>query len=250
MNTDAEQTASKPAEIETAAPSNTGGQNVNWRKSVAFWISAISLICSLGSLVCSLGSCINTNRSANAANRSADAAATSAAAALTNADWVNFQRNPHHDVIAKVLKFRPVMAGYSSEDTNGLAYIDLALINNGNQSEIIRRVNFYYYDKEDANGGITESHAINSQLPKGDKQVLHLVLDRGSTFTGKTVWLYIGVTAIGPDAEDIESKWLVTSFTLATNGNGGQWSDNPQKSIQVISNERLPSQRKEVMPFY
>lgn len=236
MNTDAESTDPPPLENGPKIQTMTNGQQM-W-KSIPFWVPTISLICALGS-------CFNSNRSANAANRSADAAATSASAALTNADWVNYQRNPHHDVIATVLRFSTIMAGWSSEDTNGLAYVDLALINNGNQSEIIRRVTFYYCDRDDPNSGMTEPHFLNSQLPKGDKQVIHLKLDRRSAFSGKAVWFYMGVTAIGPDAQDLESRWLVTNFTLATNGMGGQWSAYSTKQIQLISNERLPTQHEQ-----
>ena len=141
------------------------------------------------------------------------------------------------------------MRGMSDDDTNGFAYVDLALINNGNQSEIIRRVTLYYYDAEDANGGGLSPHILNTQLTRGDKQVVHLVLDRKAVFTGKDVWLKVGVTAIAPDAEDIESKWLVAKFTLAPDGNGGQWSPYPTNSVQVISNERLPHQKADQPPF-
>jgi hypothetical protein len=180
--------------------------------------------------------------------RSADAAIISASAAKTNADWASYQRNPNHDVVARVLKLGVVLRDYSPEDTNGFAYVDLALINNGNQTEIIRRVTFYYAENEMADDGPFSPRVLNSQLVKGDKQVLHLLLDR-SAFKNKNFWLKVGVTAIGPNAEDLESKWLVAKLSLASDGNGGTYSEYPTNAIRVISNERLPHQRPAELPF-
>jgi len=186
--------------------------------------------------------------SASNARQSADASLISASMARTNADWISYQRNPQHDVLAKVLRLGVVMRDYSREDTNGFAYVDLALINNGNQTEIIRRVTLYYAESEKADDGPFSPRILNSQLTKGDKQVLHLLLDR-SAFSNKDFWLKLGVTAIGPDAEDIESKWLVAKLNLASDGNGGSHSEYPTNAIRVISNERLPHQRPADLPF-
>jgi hypothetical protein len=186
--------------------------------------------------------------SASNANRSADAAMMSARAAMTNADWASYQRNPNHDVVARVLKVGVVLRDYSYEDTNGFAYVDLALINNGNQSEVIRRVTLYYAETEAADDGAFSPRILNSLLAKGEKQVLHLVLDR-SAFRNKDFWLKVGVTAIAPNAEDIESKWLVARLNLASDGNGGSRSEYPTNAIRVISNERLHHQKPADLPF-
>ncbi len=231
MNTEAEQTPPKPAAVTPKTPLQISREDT-WK--------VITICVSIAACICSVGSCIYAGRSSNAAVKSANAA-------LTNAEWVTYQRNPHHDVIARVLRANFVLRGYSPEDTNGLAYVDLALINNGNQSEIIRYVTFYYNDG--SGGTINDPRIINLQLPKGDKQVLHLVLTRRFVFTGKDVEVDVGVTAIGPDAEDIESKWSVTKFSLAPDGNGGSMSRPPANAVKVISNERLPHQRHEEVPF-
>lgn len=241
MNQKTETNALKDAEAARPQPAEMPSKREHqWWETPAFWLS----ICSL---MVALYSALNTSRSANAAIRSANAAAISASAAMTNADWVSYQRTPHHDVLARVLRVGTVPRGFSEEDTNGLAYVDLALINNGNQSEIIRRVTLYY-DENESDGGIVSPQILNSQLPKGDKQVLHLVLDRKSAFTGNYLFLKVGVTAIAPDAEDIESKWIVAKMNLATDGNGSWVSPYTAKAIQVISNQRLPHQR-ETHPF-
>jgi hypothetical protein len=244
MNAEPEQPQVIPSERPPLAADAGAQTNQNvWWKSVAFWIS-------ISSLICTVYSASNTSRSADAATRSADAAAMSARAALTNADWVSYQRNPHHELRARVLRVGTVIRGWSEEDTNGLAYIDLALLNDGNQSELVRRVAIYYDSDELKDGGPVSHKILNSVLVKGDRQVLHLLLDHQSVFTGKDVWLKLGVVAIGPDAEDLESKFLVAKFTLAVDGNGGQYSPYPTNAIRVISNERLPHQKVPDTPFF
>jgi len=246
VNTESEPTKSKsdqpdsPPIADTKVPIRPENQNSDWWKSGAIWIS-------IASLVCSVWSCNNNSRSVDAANRSANAAAISAAAAITNAAWITYQRNPHHDVTARILKSNFVLRGYSSEDTNGLVYIDLALINNGNQSEIIRRVTFYYDDG--SSGTAYEPHILNLQLAKGDKQISHFVLNRKQVFVGTAVRVDIGITAVGPDAKDIESRWMVGQFTLAADGNGGSVSPIESSIVKIISDERLPNQHEQPLLF-
>jgi hypothetical protein len=225
----------------TKAAETVSAKQKNWWNWLKEHAAAVAILMSLVSLVFTgLTSC-NSTRSANAATRSATAAALSASAALTNADWAAYQRNPDHNVIARVLRIQTVLRGWSSEDTNGFAYVDLALINNGNQSEIIRRVRLYFFDSADATGGPYSTRILNTLLPKGEKQVLHLVIDR-MALTNR-VWLKIGVTAVAPDASDIESTWPVARISMSPDGNGGNFSESPSEPIRVISNERLPHQK-------
>ena len=91
---------------------------------------------------------------------------------------------------------------------------------------------------------MTTIRRVNLQLAKGDKHILNVVADEAAY--GKSLWLSVGVTAIGPEAEDIESVWPVSELAIAADGNGGQLSfdENRTPKVRVISNERLPHQRR------
>src|SRR6266702_1844402 len=110
MDKEPEQTDANAGKLPVKTQPLGRAEPNKWWHSPALWIS-------VGSLICTMYSATNTNRAANAATRSADAAAMSANAAMTNAEWVSYQRNPHHDLIARVLRVGFVMRGYSSEDT-------------------------------------------------------------------------------------------------------------------------------------
>jgi hypothetical protein len=155
---------------------------------------------------------------------------------------------PHeeHDVIATVLKMKMAM-GNPGTTNNGELYLDLALINRGNQTEIIRSATLYFSENENyAQGAAYQVQTLNLQLTKGEKYVVHLIADRDTVFSGKHLWVNVGVTAIAPNADDILSVWPVGQITLASNGQGGQMSYDPNNTpkIQVISDKRLPSQKR------
>lgn len=181
------------------------------------------------------------------ASRSADASIMSARAAMTNADWASYQRNPSHDVIGRVLQVGSILRDKPIEFSNSVAYVDLALINNGNQSEVIRRVTLYYEATENAPYGVVNSRILNSQLLKGDKQVLHFTVDRNNVYGLSNVWVKVGVTMIGPDANDIESKWLAAWFRFRPDG--AEWQFHGTNSVRVVSNERLSHQKAVDLQF-
>ncbi|HWD93426.1 MAG TPA: hypothetical protein VG938_13875 [Verrucomicrobiae bacterium] len=208
-------------------------------KSPTFWVSVVAAFFAGFSA-------LNSYRSANQATRSADASSLSANAAKTNADWITYQRTQDHDVIAKVLQVIFHSSIWRAENTNDSPYIDLALMNRGNQSEIIRRVDFYYSTSTNNPAKSTETHVLNLQLPKGDKEVLHFTLNRKSIFTGKLTWLSVGVTAISPDGEDLESEWKVSEFNISTNGGESRWETAATNQVRVISNTRESYQRKNI----
>jgi hypothetical protein len=156
---------------------------------------------------------------------------------------------PHeeHDVVARMLKLTFVTASLSST-TNSELYLDLALINRGNQTEIIRNAFVCYSDTKDFVTSYRTSairpQDLNLQLPKGEKQVLHLTVDR-SAFVGRHMWLGVGVRAIAPNADDIQSIWPVAEISLATDGQSAWLSYDQDKTpiVPVISNKCLSHQK-------
>ena len=125
--------------------------------------------------------------------------------------------HPHeeHDVIATVLEMKTIMSD-SETTNNGELYFDVAFINRGNQTEIIRNITLYFSENENYAQGCTyEIHKLDLLLSKGEKHVEHVIADRRSVFAGKQLWVNIGVTAIAPDADDIESIWPLGQITLA-----------------------------------
>jgi hypothetical protein len=158
---------------------------------------------------------------------------------------------PHedHDVVARVLGVSAFTKGFSTIVTNGELSVDLAIINKGNQTEIIREAFLCYSDsKEFGQRGRTwqrDNPQMNSQLNKGEKRVLHLSTPFNSVNTGKRMWLGLAVRAVAPNADDIEIVWPVCEIELAADGNGGWVSYNKDQTalIQVISNNRMPHQR-------
>jgi hypothetical protein len=223
--------AARPDEpAEPTAPLPPNRESFQWLKAHSFWVSVIAIIVSG---ISAFNSC-----------RSSNFAELSAKAALTNADWASYQRNPHHELVARVLKVGLYLRGWGpSDNTNGVAFIDVALINNGNQSEILRRATLYYADSTNENRTQETYQLLNTQIPKGDKQVLHLVLDHGAAFVSKPMYVSVGLTAIGAEAEDIESIWRAAMFNLPPDGNGGSYSPYPTNAIPIVTDQRLSTQR-------
>jgi hypothetical protein len=158
--------------------------------------------------------------------------------------------SPHenHDVVARTLKVNFEPGPFASQGTNGELYADIAVINRGNQTEIIRDVFFCGSDQAQFSDSYKEytPGGINFQLKPGDKHVFHLsAFGRNSSLYGKKFQLGLGVMAIAPDANDIVCTWKVSEITLAANGQGGGMSGNPSEwpIIQIISNKRLPHQK-------
>jgi len=158
---------------------------------------------------------------------------------------------PHedHDAVAKVLGVRTLLKGFSSVGTNGELVIDIAVINRGNQTEIIRDVFLCYSDSKDFNGRARawqhSEGARNVQLPRGEKRALRISTQFNSLNTGKRMWLGVAARAIAPNADDTEVVWPVCEINLAPDGNGGSISYNKDQTplIQIISNKRMPHQR-------
>lgn len=154
-----------------------------------------------------------------------------------------------HDVIAKVLGVSTLTKGFSTIVTNGELSVNIALINKGNQKEIIRDAFLCYSESEDfQTRGRTwqrSGQPLNIQLDKGEKRVLHLLTPYNDGNTGKRLWLGIVVRAIAPNADDIEVLWPVCQIELPADGNGGWVSYNKEKTplMQIISNKRLEHQK-------
>jgi hypothetical protein len=153
-----------------------------------------------------------------------------------------------HDVVARVLGVTALPKGISSIETNGELFADVALINKGNQKEIIREAFLCYADTNDFHmRGRTwqrSNPGLNVQLDKDEKRVLHLLTPFSSINTGKRMWLGVAVRAIAPNADDLEIVWPVCEINLAPDGNGAWLSYNKDQTpqIQIISNKRLPHQ--------
>jgi hypothetical protein len=154
-----------------------------------------------------------------------------------------------HDVVARVLGVSALTKGYSSLVTNGELFVDVALINKGNQKEIIREAFLCYSDNRDfqdrGRSWQRNNTQLNVQLEKGEKRVQHISTPFNSVNTGKRMWLGVAVRAIAPNADDVEIIWPVCEIELATNGNGASTTYNKDQTplIQVISNKRLPHQK-------
>ena len=98
-----------------------------------------------------------------------------------------------HDLIARVLGAEAFTKGVSSIVTNGELIVNLALINKGNQTEIIREVFLCYSDTNVFYGrGMSwerNNPQLNIQLIKGERRVIRLATVFSSINTGKRMWL-------------------------------------------------------------
>lgn len=155
------------------------------------------------------------------------------------------RQNEDHDVVAKVLGVSAYTKGFSSTATNGELVVDVALINRGNQNEIIRGAILYYSENTNFNNFASEHfEPKNFQLSKGDRRVLHLATAFNSSNTGKKLWLGVAIRAVAPNADDTQVLWPVCQIELARDANGASWSYNKDQTptLQIISNVRLPNQ--------
>lgn len=157
---------------------------------------------------------------------------------------------PHedHDVVARVLGVSALTKGFSSIQTNGEISLKLALINRGNQTEIIRETFLCYSETKELDQRSRTWRNFEPQqivqLSKGEKRLLHITAPFSSMNTDKRLWLGIGVKAVAPNADDIEVVWPVCEINLPSDGNGAWLSYNKDQTplVQVISNKRLPHQ--------
>jgi hypothetical protein len=157
---------------------------------------------------------------------------------------------PHedHDLVARVLGVSALTKGFSSINTNGELTVDVAVINRGNQKEIVREAFLCYSDTNNfAVRGRTwfRTETLNVQLDKWEKRVFHLSNSFNPENTGKRMWLGVAVRAVAPNADDLEVSWPVCEINLAPDGNGSWVSYNKDKTpqIEIISNVRMPHQR-------
>lgn len=125
-----------------------------------------------------------------------------------------------HDVVARVLGVKAVLKGWSATSTNAELTVDVAIINRGNQTEIIREAFLCYSETNDFNGNGIVRERGNSQtsiqLNKGDRRVLHLSTPFSSYNTNKRQWLGIALRAVAPNADDIEVVWPVCTIELVS----------------------------------
>jgi hypothetical protein len=151
--------------------------------------------------------------------------------------------------VAKVLGVTAYPKGFSPISTNADVVVDLAVVNRGNQNEIIREAFLCYAETANFNSGgaswSRDTPPLNIQLAKGDKRVVRLSNVFNSLNTGKRLWLGVALRAVGPNADDLEITWPICEINLATDGNGGSVSYNKDQTpqIQILSNTRLPHQR-------
>lgn len=151
------------------------------------------------------------------------------------------QNRVHHDLAARVVRATLSILEQPTE-----LYVETAVVNRGNQSEIIREIRLLVSDDEKMQGGATIFRwVLNQRIEKGDKQVFKHSITNFHSFEGKSKWMNIEVVAIAPDLRDITCVWPVMSFNVATNGQGGGQSEHPDssQSVQIISDKRLPHQR-------
>lgn len=153
-----------------------------------------------------------------------------------------------HDVVAKVLGMSAIPKGTSSIVTNGEVFVDLALINNGNQREIIREAFLCYAPSNDFEHLVSwqrDTAPLNLQLDRGERRALHLLNPFNAANTGRPMWLGVAVRAIAPEGDDIQVVWGVAAIELAPDGDGARYTYDKNKTprMQIISNERLPHQK-------
>lgn len=153
-----------------------------------------------------------------------------------------------HDVAGRVLNVVFYTRGMSKLDTNGLFFVDLALINRGNQNEIIRHAKLSFADDKDFRTNhirSIEEEKMDFVLTPGEKRVLRLNADRGIAFSGKRMWLGVTVRSIAPTAEDLDCHWPICTIELANDGNGGSYSFDRDTTplVEIISNTRQPHQK-------
>ena len=154
--------------------------------------------------------------------------------------------NEDHDVVAKVLGVRTLLKGFGAT-TNAELRVDIAVINRGNQKEIIRDGQLCYSDTQNMQSA-TRTVPTQFQdvlLDKGEKRVLHLVTPFNEVNTGKRLWLGVEIRAVAPNADDILVTWPVCQIELAADGNGAWVSYNKDQTpiIHIISNQRQSNQR-------
>ena len=152
-----------------------------------------------------------------------------------------------HDVVGRVLDVRLFPKTMSKSGTNAELFVDLALINRGNQKEIIQDA-FVCYAADtnfQARAAIRQYEPTPIQLDRGDKRLLQLHEVYHSLNTGKKMWLGVIVRAIAPNTDDTEVVWPVCEIDLAPDGHGGSISYNKEQTpqIQIISNQRQPHQK-------
>jgi len=212
--------ASEPEKHESQTPASAPSELPNWLKVFLVIVPAIALLVS----ACSFMVAYRALRFSMGYSRP----------------------NEDHDVVARVLK---VSTRYGM--TGSELFVDLALINKGNQNEIIRDAFLCYAPNDDfqssASGRTLQftGEQLNIQLSKGDRRVLHLSTPFNSFNTGKKMWLGVAVRAIAPNADEIEIAWPVCEINLAFDGKGGQisYSKDQTPLIRIISNDRLPHQK-------
>lgn len=154
-----------------------------------------------------------------------------------------------HDVVARVIQVVPILEGYTDEAPH--LRVDVAFINRGNQTEIIRDVFLCYSPTNDfwtsgaSSSVVVDGPDSNFMLASGEKRVVRLKDKFNPMNTGEQMWLGVGVRAIAPNAEDIVSRWEVCQINLSSDGKGAWGSRNPEFApvVKIISNTRLPHQQ-------
>jgi len=166
-------------------------------------------------------------------------------AALFVAFWFPYlDKRENHELVARALdpQFQP---GTNSNDA--VFYVELALINRGNQSEIVRAVNLSLSDLNDSRSSqmAVFPHKLNQRIERGDRHVVRVSISDFRAFESKPKLLTVSVIAMAPDGTDIESSWPVLVCDIATDGRGGMRSPhtNAAQLVTVVSSERLPHQK-------
>ena len=161
---------------------------------------------------------------------------------------------PHedHDVVGRLIGMRVITNGISANPTNRQLVADIALINRGNQTEIIRNA-FLGYCYSDHNHNFSDERMIkrnqnqqlNMQLAKGDRQVLHISTPLDFASRGAELMISVGVVAIGSNADDIETVWSASDITVTMDGAAAMLFAGKEIAplVQIVSNERLPHQK-------
>ena len=160
--------------------------------------------------------------------------------------WVAYiQNREHHDLVAKVLKIGFLPAGLRGQ--NGELYVDIGVVNRGNQAEIIRRLFLQISGTGEYSGfsQFIDARFVNQRIEKGDKQVVRASITNFMDFGGQQRLLSVGIVGIAPDASDVKCVWPITGFQIATNAQGGSLYEhtNAHDQIQVISRKRLSHQK-------
>jgi hypothetical protein len=148
---------------------------------------------------------------------------------------------PHNEVVARAINFS-FMPGNGNTDPD--ISVDVAVVNRGNQAEIIRGLVLSYSYSNTLRADTQAFKELNQRIEKGGKEVFRLKPHRDSVCVDHPVTISVGVVAIGPDLSDIESIWPLYKGLFSSDGRGGGGSYLPsaEDKVHVVSNERLPHQ--------